>query len=77
MPYDTATVDAQQQDPWKRLTNSATLSSARHESCNFDPQAPSDSLDFVLKGQYDHHHEFLKGKSETVIQKETLGSDHG
>lgn len=39
--------------------------------------APNDDLDFVLKGQYDHHAELFKLKPETLIQPETIGLNHG
>ena len=42
-----------------------------------DPQAPKDSLDFILKSQYNHHDEFLKAKNETLYQPETQGLEHG
>ena len=73
MPSDVS----QKQEPWNRLNSSKTLSSARREIYHFDPQAPSDSLDFVLKAEYNQHQEFLKGANETLVQKETLGKDHG
>jgi hypothetical protein len=41
------------------------------------PQAPRDSLDFILKSDYDQHCEFLKSKNETLTQPETIGDDHG
>ena len=68
---------AQNQDPWNRLNRTNTLTSARREVYHFDPQAPRDSLDFVLKTHYDHHREFLKAKNETLLQPETLGEEHG
>ena len=73
MPSDVS----QKQEPWNRLNSSKTLSSARREIYHFDPQAPRDSLDFVLKAEYNQHQEFLKGANETLVQKETLGKDHG
>uniref|UniRef100_UPI00358FCC6B protein CFAP276-like n=1 Tax=Myxine glutinosa TaxID=7769 RepID=UPI00358FCC6B len=63
--------------PWKRLHTTHTLSSARAVVDYFDPQAPLDDLDFVLKAQYDHSTDCLQDKSRTVKQKETLGDDHG
>ena len=68
---------SQKQGPWNRLNSTKTLSSARREIYCFDPQAPNDSLDFVLKAEYNQHKEFLKGANETLVQKETLGKDHG
>ena len=64
-------------DPWTRLNASKTLSSHRRDAYYYDPQAPHDSLDFVLKCQYNHHHEFMKSKAETLMQPETAGLDHG
>jgi hypothetical protein len=52
------------------------LSSLRKEAGYEDPEAPHDSLDFLLKTEYDQHHEFLKGKNETCLQKETIGKPH-
>ena len=64
-------------DPWTRLNANKTLSSHRRDAYYHDPQAPHDSLDFVLKCQYDHHKEFMKSKAETLMQPETVGLDHG
>lgn len=64
-------------DPWSRLNTTKTLSSQRREVYHYDPQSPRDSLDFVLKCQYDHHQEFMKSKAETLMQPETLGKEHG
>ncbi|XP_028652032.1 cilia- and flagella-associated protein 276 [Erpetoichthys calabaricus] len=68
---------AQQEDPWNRLNTTATLSSSRREVYHFDPEAPRDNLDFVLKTTYNHHEELLRDKNQTVIQKETVTEDHG
>jgi len=75
--YPVPTHLAQRQEPWQRLANQHTLSSARHEVYHFDPNAPVDDLDFVLKSQYDQHQELLKNKNEVVYQPETVGCDHG
>ena len=64
-------------DPWTRLNSIKTLSSHRRDVYYHDPQAPYDSLDFVLKCQYNHHQEFMKSKAETLMQPETVGLDHG
>ncbi len=64
------------QSPWSRLNTAKTLSSQRREAYHFDPQAPHDNLDFVLKCQYDHHQQFMKSKADTLVQPETLGIDH-
>ena len=64
-------------NPWMRLNATKTLSSHRREVYHYDPQSPRDSLDFVLKCQYDHRQEFKKSKAETLMQPETLGMDHG
>ncbi|CAH1785034.1 unnamed protein product [Owenia fusiformis] len=76
-PYGLPTHLAQKNEPWQRLNTTPTLSSARREVYHFDPQAPRDSLDFVLKAQYDHHNAFLVGKPGTLNQPETLGQEHG
>ena len=64
-------------DPWTRLNATKTLSSHRRDVFYYDPQAPRDSLDFVLKCQYDHHQEFMRSAAETLMQPETLGMNHG
>ncbi|XP_076448284.1 protein CFAP276-like [Babylonia areolata] len=73
--YGVPTHLAQQQEPWKRLNSTHTLSSSRHEVYHFDPQAPRDSLDFVLKAKYDQHEQFLQDKNETLHQRETFDED--
>ncbi|XP_077995630.1 protein CFAP276-like [Glandiceps talaboti] len=75
--YGDPTHLAQQQDPWSRLNSKCTLASSRREVYHYDPKAPRDSLDFVLKSNYDHHCSFLSTKPETLIQRETSGTDHG
>ncbi|KAK3700696.1 hypothetical protein QZH41_015638 [Actinostola sp. cb2023] len=72
-PTDTSSQSA----PWNRLYKTPTLSSARREVCHYDPKAPRDSLDFVIKSAYDHHQEFLNSNAETLFQPETLGAPHG
>lgn len=64
-------------DQWTRLNTTKTLSSARQEVVSHDPQAPRDSLDFVLKCQYNHSDEFMRSKAETLVQPETVGQNHG
>ena len=63
---------AQQDDPWNRLTNASTVSSAQKEAISDNKRPERDSLDFALETEYDQHREFLKDKSETLLQKETL-----
>ncbi|XP_028407971.1 uncharacterized protein C1orf194 homolog [Dendronephthya gigantea] len=65
------------QDQWNRLFRTETLSSKRREVLHFDPQAPNDSLDFVIKSTYNHHGEFLSSKAETLVQPETKNFAHG
>jgi len=77
IPYGEPTHMAQTQNPWNRLNTRCTLSSSRREVYHFDPLAPRDSLDFVLKSQYDHHNEFLRARSQTLVQPETAGLPHG
>ena len=43
---------AQKEEPWKRLTQTKTLASSRREVFHHDPQAPNDSLDFIIKSKY-------------------------
>ena len=74
---ETVKLKAGEPDPWTRLNASKTLSSHRRDAYYYDPQAPYDSLDFVLKCQYNHHQEFMKSKAETLMQPETVGLDHG
>ncbi|XP_002741965.1 protein CFAP276-like [Saccoglossus kowalevskii] len=74
---DQPTHIAQREDPWNRLNSKCTLSSSRREVYHYDPKAPKDSLDFVLKTKYDHHDSFLATKPETLIQPETVGESHG
>jgi len=61
-----------QEDTWNRLTNASTVASAQKEACCDSTATIRDSLDFALKTEYDQHHEFLKDKSDTLLQKETL-----
>ncbi|KAM9320176.1 cilia- and flagella-associated protein 276 [Gastrophryne carolinensis] len=65
------------EDTWKRLNATPTLSSARREACYHDPESPSDSLDFNLKALYNHHDSLLKNRNETVFQVETFTDNHG
>lgn len=76
-PYTKPTHLAQKEDPWNRLNSHCTLSSSRREVYHHDPQAPRDSLDFVLKSQYNQHEEFLQAKNSTLYQPETLNLPHG
>jgi hypothetical protein len=68
---------AQRDEPWNRLYSTATLSSGRHEIYTNDPKAPLDSLDFLLKTEYDQHAETFAGKARTRVQLETVSDDHG
>uniref|UniRef100_H2ZJX2 Uncharacterized protein n=1 Tax=Ciona savignyi TaxID=51511 RepID=H2ZJX2_CIOSA len=76
-PFGEDTQSAQNCDPWNRLNRTPTLASARREIYHFDPQAPQDSLDFVIKSKYDHHNQFLSGNNQTLVQKETATDNHG
>ncbi|CAF0898165.1 unnamed protein product [Rotaria sordida] len=68
--------DIQRVEPWNRLYSTATLSSGRHEIYTDDPKAPHDSLDFLLKSQYDQNSETFAGKARTRVQLETVSDDH-
>jgi hypothetical protein len=59
------------------LFASQTLSSSRHQAFSFDPKAPNDSLDFLLKAQYNQHADTLKALNKTRVQKDTISEDHG
>ena len=72
-----STREAQGDQPWQRLFNTGTLSSTRHQIFSSDPQAPRDSLDFLLKTKYDQHNETLKPIARTRVQKETTDENHG
>lgn len=74
--YPVPTHLAQREEPWARLQQH-TLSSARHEVYHYDPAAPNDDLDFVLKSNYNQHEELLKNKNEVVYQPETFGNEQG
>lgn len=82
-PKKEKTVDAapinfsKQANPWNRLNATPTLQSSRREAYNYEPLAPNDNLDFVLKSVYDHSIDYMKGKPEVMIQRETLGEDFG
>ncbi|KAJ8378227.1 hypothetical protein AAFF_G00245150 [Aldrovandia affinis] len=67
----------QNDQPWSRLNDGATLASMRRNALYHDEEAARDSLDFHLKAVYDHHQEFLRRKNETLFQRETLTEDHG
>uniref|UniRef100_A0A0B7ANM2 Uncharacterized protein n=1 Tax=Arion vulgaris TaxID=1028688 RepID=A0A0B7ANM2_9EUPU len=75
--YPVPTHLAQRQQPWQRVSGHHTLSSARREVYHFDPSAPNDDLDFVLKSTYNQHKELLRNKNEVVFQPETVTVDHG
>ncbi|CAF1102753.1 unnamed protein product [Adineta steineri] len=78
VPFEqTETHVAQRDEPWNRLYSTATLTSGRHEIYTTDPKAPLDSLDFLLKTQYDQHGETFAGKARTCVQLETVSDDHG
>jgi len=77
LPYNSDVKADQSSEPWQRLYNTCTLSSSRHEVYHLDPQAPGDSLDFLLKAKYDHHSDLLRPLASTRVQSETTGEDHG
>ncbi|XP_031422889.1 protein C1orf194 homolog [Clupea harengus] len=76
-PFETPIHLAQNENPWSRLNDTATLASVRRNVCYYDQEAPSDSLDFQLKSTYDHHQEFLCNKNKTLFQRETYSDEHG
>ncbi|XP_051524394.1 protein CFAP276-like isoform X1 [Myxocyprinus asiaticus] len=76
LPYDKPAHLAQNDEPWRRLHNMATLASSRQNICYHDIIAPRDSLDIHLKSTYDHHLGLFQNKSQTLIQSETFAKDH-
>ena len=74
-PLDTSGDDLN--TSWDRLHATKTLASKRKEVFHYDPVAPKDNLDFVLRCQYNHHISFMSSKAEMILQPETAGSDHG
>ncbi|CAG5119803.1 unnamed protein product [Candidula unifasciata] len=68
---------AQQQPPWKELSGQFTLNSARQNAYHFDPSAPCDDLDFVIKSSYDHQRDLFKDKKEVLRQAEVYDEQHG
>ncbi len=68
---------AQRADPWNRLYSTTTLSSGRHEIYTNDPKVPLDSLDFLLKSQYNQRDETFADKARTRVQLETVSDAHG
>jgi len=43
----------------------------------FDPIVPKDSLDLILKEEYDHHRDWWKSKAEQKVQIESINGSHG
>nr|XP_055025208.1 cilia- and flagella-associated protein 276 [Misgurnus anguillicaudatus] len=74
--YEEPTHLAQNNEPWRRLYNTETMSSSRRNVFNRDNTAPRDSLDIHLKSIYNHHLGLFKNKSQTVTQKETVSEDN-
>ncbi|CAF2876860.1 unnamed protein product [Rotaria sp. Silwood2] len=70
------THETQHDEPWNRLYSTTTLSSGRHEIYIHDIKAPNDSLDFLLKSQYDQNGETFAEKARTCVQLETVSDDH-
>ncbi|KAM4609946.1 cilia- and flagella-associated protein 276 [Polymixia lowei] len=74
-PFDKPTHIAQHEEPWCRLHVTETLASSRRSVLH--QEAQHDSLDFHLKSIYDHHKDFLRPRSQTLYQRETVSEDHG
>ncbi|CAG5106789.1 Oidioi.mRNA.OKI2018_I69.chr1.g3000.t1.cds [Oikopleura dioica] len=64
------------EDPFQRLAYTHTLQSQRRTRDYHDPQAPRDSLDFVIKTTHVPW-KFNASKNEVLVQRETLGIDTG
>ncbi|BFZ10556.1 hypothetical protein BsWGS_13595 [Bradybaena similaris] len=68
---------AQHQPPWKKLSGHYTINAARQNAFHFDPSAPKDDLDFVIKSSYDHGRDLFKDKREVLRQAEVYDASHG
>ncbi|XP_047641088.1 cilia- and flagella-associated protein 276 isoform X1 [Phacochoerus africanus] len=88
LPYKNPTHLAQQQEPWCRLSSTATITSMRRDACFFDPEDSSpllgpnqDSSERLRITEspalYNHHSETFKNKSEILIHQETIQDTHG
>ncbi|XP_017577891.1 protein C1orf194 homolog [Pygocentrus nattereri] len=71
-PFKNPTHLAQNAQPWSRLNDTATETSLRRSVLHRDEETPRDSLDFHLRSVYDNHLDFLRDKSQTLQQRETL-----
>ncbi|XP_076859841.1 cilia- and flagella-associated protein 276 isoform X2 [Brachyhypopomus gauderio] len=71
MPFEKPVHLAQNEEPWSRLNDTATLASTRR-SVLFGKQTTNDSLDFHLSAVYDNHVHFLRNKNQILLQPETL-----
>ncbi|XP_004449029.3 cilia- and flagella-associated protein 276 [Dasypus novemcinctus] len=77
LPYKNPTHVAQQQEPWRRLNSTRTITSTRREAFFFDPKIPKDDLDFRLAALYNHHTGVFKDKNEILVHQETTQDTHG
>ncbi|XP_026885877.1 protein C1orf194 homolog isoform X1 [Electrophorus electricus] len=75
-PFEKPIHLAQNDEPWSRLNDTATLASTRR-SVFFRKETPKDSLDFHLSSVYDNHLDFLRTKNQALLQPETLVDNHG
>ncbi|XP_012887308.1 PREDICTED: uncharacterized protein C1orf194 homolog [Dipodomys ordii] len=69
-PYKNPTHMAQQQEPWRRLSVTPTLTS-------FGSKIPKDDLDFRLSTLYNHHTGLFKNKTEILFHKESSQDPKG
>ncbi|XP_008564606.1 PREDICTED: uncharacterized protein C1orf194 homolog [Galeopterus variegatus] len=77
LPYKNPNHLAQQQEPWNRLSSTATITSMRRDANFFDTEVPKDDLDFRLAVLYNHHTGAFKNKCEILLHQETIQDTHG
>ncbi|KAG8511565.1 hypothetical protein J0S82_004952, partial [Galemys pyrenaicus] len=68
---------AQQQEPWRRLSSTPTITSLRRDIYYFDPKIPKDDLDFRLSALYNQHTGMFNNKNEILLHQETVKDTHG
>ncbi|XP_012607107.1 cilia- and flagella-associated protein 276 [Microcebus murinus] len=75
--YKNPTHLAQQEEPWRRLSLTPTITSMRRDTYFFDPEISKDDLDFRLAALYNHNTSVFKNKSEILLQQETIQDSRG
>uniref|UniRef100_A0A8C8YVK6 Cilia and flagella associated protein 276 n=1 Tax=Prolemur simus TaxID=1328070 RepID=A0A8C8YVK6_PROSS len=77
LPYKNPTHLAQQEEPWRRLSLTPTITSMRRDIYFFDPEIPKDDLDFRLAALYNHNTGVFKNKNEILLHQETIQDTRG